>query len=151
MVWNPALRRWDGNEDILTLFSPHLPSTFRETSNIDKNDANVMSGSAKKPALITQKSLTGLAMVGGGVKGEMVFDPVLMRWIGNEEELDVFDDDEFGMNTNISTLNGTTSPSPTSLTFKEIKPTNQLLLFSIFRSYQLSIRIRYPTILKKFV
>ena len=65
MTYNPDLQKWEGNEEALLDFDRATPV---------------------RPALITNK---------GGSKmphtvGQMVFDPVKMCWIGNEEDVDVF-------------------------------------------------------------
>ncbi|KND01362.1 uncharacterized protein SPPG_03175 [Spizellomyces punctatus DAOM BR117] len=67
MVYNPALQKWEGNEDVLAEFDKALPS---------------------RPALITNKG--GYKMP--QVVGNMVFDPIKMCWVGNDEEADVFAD-----------------------------------------------------------
>jgi hypothetical protein len=80
MVYNPVHQKWEGNEEVLLDF--------------DKvSAASVMAVTRLRPALITNK---GGASKLPQVVGNMVFDPVQMRWINNEEEEDVFagiDDD----------------------------------------------------------
>ncbi|KAJ3087084.1 hypothetical protein HK102_011841 [Quaeritorhiza haematococci] len=71
MVYNPALQKWEGNEDILKEFDKATDPSLR---------------SSTRPALITNKGGSKVPQV----VGSMVFDPVKMCWIGNEEEEDVF-------------------------------------------------------------
>ncbi|KZO98341.1 hypothetical protein CALVIDRAFT_526201 [Calocera viscosa TUFC12733] len=82
MKWNPAKQRWDGQEHLLRVFEPQ----------------------PARPALITHltssttsplfKSLGLGGAVGGAMRvvGEMMFDPVEMRWLRRDgaEEEDVF-------------------------------------------------------------
>ena len=64
MRYNPLLKKWEGNEECLKAFDN------------------------PKPTLITNTSENLPHVVGG-----MVFDPVQMKWVGNEED-DVFKDFE---------------------------------------------------------
>ena len=65
MKYNPHLKTWEGNDDILHLFEK--PSPTKTT----------------KPALIKPHQLPHQI-------GAMQFDPVKMMWIGNEDDGDVF-------------------------------------------------------------
>ncbi|KAI8587477.1 hypothetical protein BDZ88DRAFT_239131 [Geranomyces variabilis] len=67
MVYNPTLQKWEGNEDALLEFDRASPS---------------------RPALITNVGGYKLPQSVGG----MVFDPVRMCWLGNDEDGDVFAD-----------------------------------------------------------
>jgi hypothetical protein len=71
MVYDPVLQKWDGNEDILTEFDLAPPPT-------------------KRPSLITNIGGSKVPQSIGG----MVFDPVKMCWVGNDEEEDIFADFE---------------------------------------------------------
>lgn len=70
MVYNPKLQKWEGNDEMMLDFEKKLQVKPQS-----------------RPALITNIS---------GCKtsqrvGEMIFDPVKMCWIGNEQEVvDVF-------------------------------------------------------------
>ncbi|KXS22145.1 hypothetical protein M427DRAFT_165914 [Gonapodya prolifera JEL478] len=68
MKWNPTLSKWEGNEEDLRDFD--VPSPTR-------------------PALISN---LGIPTSGTVSVGAMTFDPVKMRWVGNEREMD----DAFG-------------------------------------------------------
>jgi hypothetical protein len=67
MTYNPVLKKWEGNDHILRQFD----TTSRNS----------------RPALISNLGLKLPQVV-----GNMVFDPVQMRWIGNDEEMDLFAD-----------------------------------------------------------
>ncbi|KAJ3337989.1 hypothetical protein HDU93_000252 [Gonapodya sp. JEL0774] len=73
MIWNPTLSKWDGNEDDLRDFD--VPSPTR-------------------PALISNLGLPGATSAttgtagGSVVVGKMTFDPIKMRWVGNERDVD---------------------------------------------------------------
>ncbi|KAI8844270.1 hypothetical protein BC829DRAFT_286536 [Chytridium lagenaria] len=71
MTFNASLQQWEGNEEVLLEF-----------------DKAATSISKLRPALITQH---GFSKKMPQVVGSMIFDPVKMKWIGNEEE-DVFAD-----------------------------------------------------------
>ena len=68
MTYNPALQKWEGNESALLDF--------------DKPFVNPV-----RPALITNIGGSKIPQVVGG----MVFDPDKMCWIGNDEDVDVFE------------------------------------------------------------
>lgn len=85
MRWNPQTLRWEGNDQELRAFENAI-------------------GSSTRPALITKLSgaalgspvQSGSGMDGARVVGNMLFDPVEMRWVSQlppeEEEPDVFAD-----------------------------------------------------------
>ena len=96
MTYDPIQQKWDGNEEILL--------DFDKASLASVNAVNRL-----RPALITNK---GSASMIPQVVGNMVFDPIQMRWLGNEEEGDVFagiDDDLNDFNNSKSISKGITS------------------------------------------
>ncbi|KZT57404.1 hypothetical protein CALCODRAFT_284287 [Calocera cornea HHB12733] len=82
MKWNPTKQRWDGQEHLLRVFEPPLSARPALITHL--------SSSATSPLF---KSL-GLAGAVGAMRvvGEMMFDPIEMRWLRRDgaEEEDVF-------------------------------------------------------------
>lgn len=84
MVYNPDTRRWEGNEGDLKVFeSPNLISctTLQAPLSLSLPQQQSLRSSSSSSNISTSSES------GGG----MVFDAVLMRWVGNEDEFkDVF-------------------------------------------------------------
>ncbi|KAI9722391.1 MAG: hypothetical protein M1812_001863 [Candelaria pacifica] len=78
MNYNPALFRWEGNENALAPFdAPIPPHHSSPTHSGIPSPPNGLKGENPRPALITNFSATqGVQMVGG-----MVFDPQRMCWL----------------------------------------------------------------------
>ena len=74
MTYNPVLQKWEGNDAMMQEFEKHFTKQNR-------------------PALIS--NLTGYKTV--QKVGDMIFDPVKMCWIGNEEDVMIFGDEEQGL------------------------------------------------------
>ncbi len=73
MTYNPKLQRWEGNDEMMNEFERALYPSGNMTP-------------ARRPILIQNM---------GGSKhvqkiGDMVFDPVKMCWVGNDEDVDIF-------------------------------------------------------------
>jgi len=68
MTYNPALQKWEGNEEALRVFSPPQVMTTR-------------------PALISAIRAPKTRRV----VGSMTFDPIRMCWIGNEDDMKAFE------------------------------------------------------------
>ncbi|EJU01867.1 hypothetical protein DACRYDRAFT_22310 [Dacryopinax primogenitus] len=83
MKWNPTKQRWDGQEHLLNVFDP--PPSARPAL------ITHLTSSITSP-LFKTLGLTGAGAVGARVVGEMMFDPVEMRWLRRDgaEEEDVF-------------------------------------------------------------
>ncbi|KAI9336812.1 hypothetical protein BDR26DRAFT_864666 [Obelidium mucronatum] len=80
MVYDPILQKWSGNEEVLLDFD-------KESPNNNPSAPPTPQKPKTRPALITNKG--GLSKI-PHVVGNMVFDPVKMCWVGNEEDRDVF-------------------------------------------------------------
>jgi hypothetical protein len=94
MVYDPIKQQWNGNEQALMDFerTPGISSHSQGISLQRKTSTASIQTAKVRPALITNK---GISSKLPQVVGQMVFDPVRMCWLGNEED-DVFNgfDDE---------------------------------------------------------
>jgi hypothetical protein len=77
MVYDPVTFRWEGNEQVLRDFD-EWPGNQKESS---------LAKAYSRPALISHRGFKGPQVV-----GTMIFDPIQRRWIGNDEDGDVFAD-----------------------------------------------------------
>ncbi|KAJ3027387.1 UNVERIFIED_CONTAM: hypothetical protein HDU68_003900, partial [Siphonaria sp. JEL0065] len=80
MVYDPIQQKWTGNEESLLDFD-------KDSTGAGQSAPPTPQKPRTRPALIANKS--GLSQI-PHVVGSMVFDPVKMCWVGNEEDIDVF-------------------------------------------------------------
>ncbi|PWY99414.1 hypothetical protein BCV70DRAFT_200985 [Testicularia cyperi] len=106
MRWNPRLLRWEGNEGVLRDFDQVIQSSTRPALISQLTGSSTSSALASMPGYtspLSSESSTLMQSIASGARvvGDMLFDPVQMRWIhksGAEEE-DVFaelDDESLG-------------------------------------------------------
>jgi hypothetical protein len=99
MVYNPETRRWEGNECDLKVFeTPNLISSSAATTvgKFFTRPAAPRPSATTTSNTATSGSAVNVTTAASPMAGGMVFDAVLMRWVGNEDEFkDVFDDDCF--------------------------------------------------------
>lgn len=101
MQWNAKALRWDGNETVLRDFDQVIQSSSRPALISQLTGGSIHSASSSVPGYSSPEGSARLPSIASGVRvvGDMLFDPVQMRWIhkhGAEEEVDIFaelDDD----------------------------------------------------------
>ena len=104
MRWNPTALRWEGNETALRDFDRVVQTSTRPALISQLTGGSISSTLATinsvGPAGLQNStaSLTGSIACGPKVVGDMLFDPVQMKWINRcqDEEVDIFahlDDD----------------------------------------------------------
>ncbi|GAC97459.1 hypothetical protein PHSY_005045 [Pseudozyma hubeiensis SY62] len=97
MRWNPQALRWEGNEDVLRDFDQVIQSSTRpalisQMTGSSTSSALNQAAGYSSPLSPESSTLMGKIASGARVVGDMLFDPVQMRWVhksGDEEE-DVF-------------------------------------------------------------
>ncbi|KAJ1550475.1 hypothetical protein HK096_006758, partial [Nowakowskiella sp. JEL0078] len=98
MIYNPLLQKWEGNEEILLAFDQSQPSPSlsriqsTRTSSTSSHQSTTQFSSSQgsgsnpgRPSLIVNAEKNIPQII-----GNMVFDPVKMCWLGNEDEEDIF-------------------------------------------------------------
>ena len=110
MVYDPIHHKWNGNEDDILDFDTHSMShtkttltqhstTTTQNTTYSQSITSTSSIKRTRPALITNR---GASTKFPQVVGQMIFDPVKMSWLGNDED-DVFaglsdDEDDIKLN-----------------------------------------------------
>ena len=97
MRWNAQALRWEGNEDVLRDFDQVIQSSTRpalisQLTGSSTSSALTHAAGYSSPLSPESSTLMSHLTSGARVVGDMLFDPVQMRWIhksGDEEE-DVF-------------------------------------------------------------
>ncbi|KAH8929176.1 hypothetical protein BT69DRAFT_320525 [Atractiella rhizophila] len=100
MMWNPIAHRWEGNESVLKDFERAMGTSVRPALITNYSAASTLSPS---PTRVGSPSTIASAKLPNGVRvvGNMIFDPIQMKWYSNDDQEDdldldlVLDDDEF--------------------------------------------------------
>ncbi|EPQ27543.1 uncharacterized protein PFL1_05081 [Pseudozyma flocculosa PF-1] len=97
MRWNPKTLRWDGNEGALREFDSVVQSSVRpalisQLTGSSTNSALASLSGYTSPVLQDSSSLITNIACGVKMVGDMIFDPIQMKWVHRncEEDAEVF-------------------------------------------------------------